>query len=183
MQNRERIRIRTLILCALFAALSAAGAFIKIPFFPLPLTLQFFFTTMAGLILGAKYGAASVGVYVALGLLGLPVFTQGGGLSYVLMPTFGYLPGFVAAAFVTGLIAKRKSAPSFIRFFAAGLAGLGVLYLFGISYYFLINRLYFAVEIGADVLFWNFFLLPLPGDIVKCLAAAAVANRLRGRLL
>ena len=78
-----------LILTALFAALTAVGAFIKIPFLCSAITLQFFFTALAVVLLDAKYGALSQFVYVALGLVGLPIFTAGGGFGYLLYPTCG----------------------------------------------------------------------------------------------
>ena len=99
----------------LFTALIAAGAFIRIPIPVVPFTLQFLFTTLAGLLLGGKNGAISVGVYIFLGLLGLPVFASGGGFAYVLTPTFGYLIGFGAGAYLTGRIANAKPQPSFKR--------------------------------------------------------------------
>ena len=86
-------KTRSLILAALFAALTAIGAFLKIPLGALSLTLQFLFTAMAGVLLGPRWGAASQAVYVALGLAGLPVFTMGGGLGYVFQPSFGFLLG------------------------------------------------------------------------------------------
>ena len=94
-KNNSKKTVR-LVLCALFAALIAVGAFIKIPIPYIPLTLQTLFTMLAGLMLGGRLGAISVCVYVAIGLAGLPVFTQGGGQMYVLKPTFGYLIGFSA---------------------------------------------------------------------------------------
>ncbi len=70
---------------------SAIGAFIRIPVPLVPFTLQITFTTLAGLfLLGSKKGAISVAVYVLMGLIGIPVFTQGGGFSYVLKPSFGF---------------------------------------------------------------------------------------------
>ena len=82
---------RTLTRTALFAALTAAGAFIRIPLGYSSITLQFFFTAMAGCLLGPVWGPVSQAVYVALGLIGLPIFTQGGGLTYLLHPTCGFL--------------------------------------------------------------------------------------------
>ena len=76
---KKKFTTRDLILCALFTALSAIGAFIRIPVPLVPFTLQITFTTLAGLLLGSKKGAISVAVYVLMGLIGIPVFTQGGG--------------------------------------------------------------------------------------------------------
>ena len=77
-------KTRELVLCALFTALTAVGAFIKIPVPVVPFTLQFLFTMLAGLLLGGRLGAISVGAYAVLGLLGLPIFTEGGGFWYLL---------------------------------------------------------------------------------------------------
>lgn len=79
---------RKLALCALFTALIAVGAFIKVPIpvVPIPVvpfTLQLLFTTLAGLLLGARCGALSVGVYILLGLMGLPIFAEGGGHAHL----------------------------------------------------------------------------------------------------
>lgn len=93
MQHRSKIKDLTLM--ALFAALTAVGAFITIPVPPVPFSLQIFFAILAGALLGSRRGAISVAVYVLLGLCGLPVFTKGAGLSYIFQPTFGYLAGFI----------------------------------------------------------------------------------------
>ena len=82
-------RMRTMTFCAIFTALIAVGAFIKIPVPVVPFTLQLLFTTLARMILGAGAGAVSVLVYLLIGLAGIPVFTGGGGIGYVLQPTFG----------------------------------------------------------------------------------------------
>jgi len=78
-----RTKTKNMILAALFAALTAAGALIRIPLGPAPITLQFFFTALAGILLGPYLGALSQLMYVLLGLAGLPVFTAGGGPSYI----------------------------------------------------------------------------------------------------
>ena len=98
-------RTKEMVLFGLFTALIAIGAFIKIPVPVCPFTLQLLFTTLAGLILGSRNGACSVGLYVLLGLAGVPVFTEGGGPSYIFQPTFGYLIGFIAGAWLTQKIA------------------------------------------------------------------------------
>jgi predicted membrane protein len=77
-------RTYKMILVALFAALIAVGAFIRVPVPLVPFTMQTFFVVLAGMLLGKKLGAASALVYLAVGLIGIPVFTQGGGIGYVL---------------------------------------------------------------------------------------------------
>lgn len=176
-KNNSKKTVR-LVLCALFAALIAVGAFIKIPIPYIPLTLQTLFTMLAGLMLGGRLGAISVCVYVAIGLAGLPVFTQGGGITYVLKPTFGYLVGFAVGTYVTGAIANKTAAPTFRRLVGANLAGLAIIYLFGMVYYFLISHLYLGTNITIRNLFLYCFLATIPGDVISCLVAAVIGKRL-----
>lgn len=168
----------SLVLCALFAALIAAGAFIKIPVPAVPFTLQFLFTTLAGLLLGKKYGAISVAVYIAIGLTGIPVFTSGGGIGYIFQPTFGYIIGFLAGTYVTGLVAER-SARSFRTFLLAGFAGLLVVYIFGIVYYYFISNYYLGSAITVKTLLIYGFVLAVPGDIAICYVSAIIAKRIK----
>lgn len=170
--------IKHVILCALFAALIVVGAFIRIPIPVVPFTLQLLFTMMAGLLLGGKLGAASVGAYLVMGLLGLPVFAEGGGLAYVLKPSFGYLIGFAVASYVTGVIAHRTSNPSYPRLLAANFSGLAIVYLFGMVYYYLMSNFYLGTPIGLWPLFLYCFLLAVPGDIVLCILGAILGKRL-----
>lgn len=166
-------------LCALFTALIAAGAFIKIPVPVVPFTLQYLFTMLAGLLLGKKYGTISVAVYVILGLAGLPVFAQGGGISYIFMPSFGYLPGFIAGTFVTGLIAHKKKNPSFGWLLSSNLTGLAVVYIFGMVYCYLAKNIWIEGDgIGIWPLVLNCFLLAVPGDIVLSILGAVLGKRL-----
>lgn len=171
-------KTKNLVSMALFTALIAAGAFIRIPIPVVPFTLQFLFTMLAGILLGGKYGALSVLCYIFIGLIGLPVFAEGGGFSYVLQPTFGYLIGFCAATFVTGTIANRVPAPSVKRLLAANFIGLVIVYTCGMVYYWLICTFYIGSGIGFWTLFFYCFVLAVPGDIVLCVAAAFLGKRL-----
>ena len=112
---------RNMVLAALFAALTAIGAFLQIPTGTVPITLQFLFTALAGLLLGWKWGAVSQLLYVGIGLLGLPVFTQGGGIGYVLQPSFGFLLGLIPAAAVIGALTARRT--GYLNILAAVLVG------------------------------------------------------------
>ena len=96
------IRTKDLTLAALFSALIAVGAFIKIPFFIVPITLQTLFVVLSGLVLERKFAVLSVIVYLMIGLAGFPVFANGGGINYIFSRTFGDL---VALAFATYFIA------------------------------------------------------------------------------
>ena len=94
----QTLKVREIVLAALFIALITAGTFIRIPAGGDVYTLQFLFTLLAGLVLGKKIGTFAVGAYVLMGLIGIPVFASGGGPSYLFQPTFGYLLGFILQA-------------------------------------------------------------------------------------
>ena len=174
----QKNKTQNLVLCSLFVALIAAGAFIKIPVPVVPFTLQFLFTMMAGLLLGGKLGAVSVGAYILIGLLGLPVFAEGGGPAYILKPSFGYIIGFAAASYVTGVIANRVPNPTYRRLLAANFIGLGIVYLFGMVYYYLMSNLYLGNPIGLWPLFLYCFILAVPGDILLCVLRAYLGKRM-----
>ena len=169
---------KSLILCALFVALIIVGTFIRIPVPLVPFTLQFLFTMLAGLLLGGRLGAVSVGIYIFLGLVGAPVFAEGGGLFYIFKPSFGYIIGFAVAAYVTGVIANKTPKPGYKRLLAANFIGLAIVYLFGMVYYYLISDLYLGTPIGLWPLFLYCFILAVPGDIVLCIVGAILGKRL-----
>lgn len=163
---------KKLTLCALFAALIAIGTHIKIPTPLLPLTLQTLFVVMSGLVLGRKLGALSVCVYVAAGLLGLPVFTGS-----ALNPTFGYIVGFIPGAWLAGYAAERFR-PCLMTWTLGAVAGIAVIYAFGIPYYYVMSKYYLGNELGAKTLLMYFVLMPIPGDVVKSFVAGLAVQRL-----
>ncbi|MCI0514580.1 biotin transporter BioY [candidate division KSB1 bacterium] len=99
---------RQLTLTALFTGLTIVGGWIRVPVTPVPFTLQTLFVLMSGAILGARGGSMSQILYLLLGLAGFPVFANGGGLSYILQPGFGYLLGFPVAAYTVGKLIQRQ---------------------------------------------------------------------------
>ena len=163
---------RQITLCALFAALITIGTYIKIPTPLLPLTFQTLFVVLSGLVLGRKYGALSVCVYVIAGVIGLPVFTGS-----ALNPTFGYIVGFIPGAWIAGYIAERF-APKFMTWFLGAVAGIAVIYAFGIPYYYLMSKYYIGNELGAKTLLMYFVLMPIPGDVAKSILAGLIVKRL-----
>jgi len=129
-----------MILISIFAALTAVGAFIKIPTPLVPFTLQFFFCAYSGIFLGARNGLYSQLLYVTIGLIGIPVFASGGGPAYILQPTFGYLLGFMACSYIIGRCTQNISKLTFFKIFSTVLLGLCFVYLFGVTYlYFIVN--------------------------------------------
>lgn len=168
-----------LILCSLFTALIAVGAFIKIPVPVVPFTLQFLFTTLAGLLLGSQKGAISVVAYMILGLAGLPIFSEGGGFWYVIKPSFGYIIGFCIGTYVTGLIAERMKEKTVPRYMLANFIGLLIVYAVGMIYYYIICNYVIDTPIALGPLFLYCFVLAVPGDICLCILAAALVKRVK----
>ena len=175
-----RDRTRMLALTALFTVVTAAANFIKIPVGIVPITLLFFATALAGVLLGPKWGAVSQGVYVVLGLVGLPIFTGGGGPGYVLQPSFGFLLGLIPAAWVTGMLTRGEPGP--VRVALAALAGLSTLYLIGLPYMWLILNVYLGKGMTLPAILWSGMILFLPGDAVKIAGVTGLYRTLRGAL-
>ncbi|MCQ2524294.1 MAG: biotin transporter BioY [Lachnospiraceae bacterium] len=171
-------KIQFMVYCGLFTALIAAGAFIKIPIPVVPFTLQFLFTMMAGLLLGSKAGALSVLVYMILGLAGLPIFAEGGGIGYIFKPSFGYIIGFILGTYLTGLIVEKASKLSLLTILGANFSGLLVVYAVGMIYYYLVANYVINVPIGIWPLILYCFLLAVPGDILLCFLGAILGKRL-----
>lgn len=175
-----RLTVREITMVSLFAAFAVAAALMLrfggaavVPYSLMPLVVM-----LAGSLLNGRLAALSMGVYVLMGLVGLPVFAKPpfGGLSYVLQPSFGFLPGFIAGAYVIGKILERKSQRRFIDYLAACLAGQVVIYLVGLPYMYFILNMY----LGKAVTFWEAFkigVLPfILFDMAKGFVTAIVAR-------
>lgn len=176
-----------LVLCGLFAAINAVCSFITIPlgFTPVPLNLGTLAVFLTGGILGAKYGAISESVYVLIGIAGIPVFSGlRGGISVLAGPTGGYIPGYVAAAFIIGtmldhwyssgiLTSKTGNLKTYSILALAMIAGL-------ISCYFT-GTIWFIISTGTGL--WASLVscvLPfLAGDALKISAAVLLIGKLR----
>jgi len=169
--------IINMIYIALFAALTAVGAFIRIPL-PVPITLQVFFCILAAVLLGARLAAASQIIYILIGLSGIPVFTMGGSPEYVFQPTFGYLLGLILCAFVIGKLNEHIKEPKIGKLFLVNVIGVLTIYLVGVPYLYLIKNLYLNSQTSVWKVLYSGFLTTIPGDILKCYLAALVGARL-----
>lgn len=174
------INTKQVILVGLFAALTAVGAFIQIPLGTVPVTLQFLFTALSGIMLGGRLGALSQLIYVAIGLFGLPVFSGAtGGFGAVIKPSFGYLLGFILGAYVIGKLSDSYKKAGFFRLFAAAIAGVIVIYIVGVPYLYLIMKNVLGKDIAFTAALKAGFLIFIPGDLLKCTIAAWLGSRIR----
>lgn len=176
----EKSKVSIMVRCALFTALIAIGAFIQIPVpFMDYFTLQFLFVILAGMILGSRDGTISVATYVLIGLIGIPIFAAGGGLQYIFRPSFGYLLGFIAAAFIAGYITNIINANKFYQYLIAAFGGFIVTYSIGIVYKFIILNFYLGTPTSFVIIFLSCFPLDIPGDILLCFVSASLMTKLK----
>jgi len=176
-------RTRDIVLTGLFAALTAAGAYIKIPLFYVPVTLQTMFTFLAGSLLRPAPAVSSQVIYLLLGLLGIPVFAGGGGIGYLLQPTFGYLAALPIAALTVSSLSRRSGRPpSFCRIFSACMAALAIVYFTGVTWLYVSLRFFAAAPISLTAAIVTGALVFLPADLLKAAAAAALTRSILRRL-
>lgn len=177
--SNSKISIQDMTLIALFTALIAVGAFIRIPTPFIPITFQVFFVLLGALLLGPKLGAYSAILYMILGLIGVPIFAQGGGFGYIFIPTFGYIIGFCVGAYVVGKMAQSYKNPSLRQLMLANIGGILVIYIFGVLYFYIISNFVINVPIGVGPLLVYCFAMVIPGDLITALLAAVITKRLR----
>lgn len=173
MTKSVRLRAVDIAECAIFVVLMAAGAYIQIPFPLVPLTFQTVIGVLSGLILGWKKGVISMSVYCFMGLVGLPVFTAGGGLAYILKPSFGYIIGFIVSALVGGLILGKGNPPVW-RYVVAGLCAFLADYIAGIPYCMIAAKLLGVENLTNLLIAGN--LVYMPKDAVLSVLAALLAK-------
>lgn len=140
---------KELTLCALFTVLFIIGSKIVIPAGIIPLTLQTMIVIIAGMLLKPKQIWMSYGLYFAMGLIGFPVFANGGGIAYVLQPSFGFLLSFPVAASAISIARCHVNATGFIKSFVICMIGLGIIYTIGCIYMYGILNYYMGA--GKDM--------------------------------
>ena len=168
-------RTRNIVLISLTVALTTAGAYLRIPVGPVPISLQTLFVLLAGALLGPSLGALAMAAYIILGLIGLPLFTGGGGPQYVFSPTFGFLLSFPLSAMVTGALFKRfsdRGRGKMGRSLAAMTLGTVVIYAVGVPWLGLNLLLVQGKSVGAKTLLMMGMIPFLPGDIFKIFLAS-----------
>ena len=172
---KRKIATKDLVLTALFAALTAVLAQIQLPIGPVPFNLAVFGAFLAGMLLAPAWAAASMGVYMLLGAVGIPVFAGFmGGPAVLLGKTGGYVIGYIYIALATALAVKRSGKLPVIG--AAMLAGLLVCYGFGTAWFMAVTGADLVSALGWCVLP---FIVP---DVCKGVLACVLGRLLAGRL-
>lgn len=141
-----RLTTKEITITALFTVLMIISGKLVIPLSIVPITMQTTVSLLSGLILGRRGALRVHMLYLFMGLIGLPVFASGGGIAYVLQPSFGYLPGMAAGSWLVGLLADqadlRQQQLRNWQAILANLLGLFVIYAFGVGYLYFLHHFY-----------------------------------------
>ena len=155
--------IKLILLAFVGSILITVSAKIKIPFYPVPMTMQTFVILLIGITLGYKVGLATVTLYLLEGIVGLPVFAnspeKGIGILYFIGPTMGYLIGFLFAVYFAGLFKYDK-----------GLINTFLKLVFSVSFIYILGMLWLGILIGWDKPIFKFGAQPfLLAELFKIL--------------
>ena len=161
-----------IVLVGVFVAIISICAWISIPMVPIPITLQTLGVFITASILGAKLGTVSIIIYILLGAVGLPVFSNfTGGFGILLSPTGGFIIGFIFTALTIGIITSFKN--SILTNTLAMLLGLLLCYTFGTVWYCIYANVDFITAVLVCVVPFLF------GDAIKIIVASILVTKLK----
>jgi len=171
-QNSQSQIIKSLIVIFLGSVALAISAKVKIPFYPVPMTMQTFVVLFVGISFGYKIGLSIVGLYLVEGIIGLPVFSnspeRGVGITYFTGPTMGYLLGFLFAVFLAGYLDLKKNI--FIIFFKL---------ILSVSTIYILGLIWLGVLIGWDKPIFQLGAIPfLPAEFLKILILTLLTKKI-----
>ncbi len=162
--NDKNRLLTQVILTLIGSLLLTISAKVQIPFYPVPMTMQTLVVLMIGMSYGAPLAASTVFLYLFQGAIGLPVFATGGGLTYMMGPTGGYLVGFFLSAILLGILASNGWGKTWQTTAVAMILGVGVIFAIGVSW--------LAVFIGLKAALINGFLPFIYADFLKIIIAS-----------
>lgn len=169
---------KNIIYIAMFIALIYISSLIRISVTAVPFTLQTMAVMLAACFLGVKKGLIAVGVYIIGGLIGLPLFTEGGGIVYITKHTFGYILAFIPAVIYIGSL--KNKCKNFLWLFLLLFTG-GIIMLFiGALYAYILLGITTAVDVSA--IFYGYFFLFIPSELIKSTAVTLIYLRLKNYL-
>ena len=165
-ENKNIKILFSIITVFLGSLLLIASAKIKVPLYPVPMTLQPLAVLMIAMLFGRKLATLTVGLYIFKGIIGLPVFAFGGGLMYLVGPTGGFILGFFISAIIVGYLADHGWGKKVSLSIISMLIGMLVIYTLGIFQLAILKGFNFALLKG----FYPFLL----GDFYKLLLAGII---------
>lgn len=170
-----------MISAALFAGIMAILSQFTFPIGAVPITLQSFVCALAGGVLGRKWGAISIGLWLLLGMLGIPILTMGkAGIGIFLSPVGGYYLGFIVMAWLSGFRLAQKG--HFVRQIACALAGLVCCYALGTVWF----MGYFQYGLDKDMPLWTALTMTvfpfIAFDLIKVILGVLAGTRIRQAL-
>ena len=171
-QNTQNQLIKSLLIIFIGSIILTISAKIKIPFYPVPMTMQTFIVLFFGISFGYKIALATVSLYLLEGILGLPVFSnspeRGVGLAYFTGPTMGYLIGFLSACFLASFV---KNDDNYLSIFLKLIFSVSTIYILGI--------LWLGTLIGWDKPILELGVLPfLVAEIFKIFLLTLIAKKI-----
>ena len=171
----NKIKIKDITMMAIFLAILIVASKISFNIGPIPVTLQTLALALIGFILGPYKGIIVILTYLVMGIIGIPVFSQGGGFDYIFKPSFGYIIGFIPMIFLSG-IGRNFQNKSMKYLF--GMLGLIIDYIIGVTYMYFIMKYY--LNINKDILgLINAGVVPfILKDTLSMILAALVYERL-----
>jgi biotin transport system substrate-specific component len=171
-QNTQNQLIKSLLVIFIGSIILTISAKIKIPFYPVPMTMQTFIVLFLGISFGYKIALATVSLYLLEGILGLPVFSNspeiGVGLAYFTGPTMGYLIGFLSACFLASFV---KNNDNYLLIFLKLIFSVSTIYILGI--------LWLGTLIGWDKPILKLGVMPfLVAEIFKIFLLTLIAKKI-----
>ena len=158
--------IKKIFLVFIGSILLAISSKIKIPFYPVPMTMQTFVVFLIGMTFGSKLAFFTLLLYLTEGAVGLPVFAKGGGLLYLTGPTAGYLYGMTIAAWFIGYLAERNFNESYLKSLISLLIATSIIFMVGVGY--------LGSVIGYDKALAGGLYPFLPSELFKIALAVAI---------
>tara|TARA_Y100001968_G_scaffold324268_1_gene363288 strand:- start:225 stop:734 length:510 start_codon:yes stop_codon:yes gene_type:complete len=149
---------------------------------PLNSNLQIQGLFMTSLLFGPKIGTICAISYLILGLFYLPVFHGGGSVGYILTHEFGYLLGFIPAAWACGFLSKRRSNANLINYSIYSLLSLSILHFIGVAYLIFNKLIGNRIDSLFDLILMN-TLIPFPTQLLLCLPISLISILLKRLLI
>lgn len=174
----KTISTKSLALCSFYLVILIISAKISIPIGLIPITLQTFSVFLCAFLLTPFQCCLTVGVYLLMGLLGLPVFANGGGFAYIIQPSFGFLLSFVVVTPALSALSRKFKLQFSWQLFCLSLLALGFIYLIGSTYMFFIFHQVMEVEKSISQILSLAVIPFIFNDSVSLFIAMLIARRL-----